>query len=174
MPFLLETNRLLLREIVVSDASEMFALNADPEVLKYTGDEAFTSVEEAQSFIENYTDYLKNGFERWAVVRKTDNEILGWCGLKLHSNGMVDLGFRLMQKHWQKGYATEVAKACVNFGFETLALTEIVGRAEPENLASIRVLEKCGMLFSHKEIDDLHHEKEIVVYKISHEDFRRH
>ena len=174
MSFLLETPRLFLRELTEADAAEMFALNRYLEVLKFTGDVPFGTVEEARRFLKNYLDYRKNGFGRWAVVRKSDGEILGWCGLKRHANGMVDLGFRLMKKHWQKGYATEAAKACVNFGFETLALAEIVGRSEPENNASTRVLEKCGMSFSHKEFDDLHHEKEIVVYKISHEDFRRH
>lgn len=174
MAFLLETNRLIMREIVVSDAPEMFALNADPEVLKFTGDQAFATVDQAKSFLESYTDYEKNGFGRWAVVRKSDGEILGWCGLKRHTNGMVDLGFRLMKKYWQKGYATESAKACIVFGFETLKLQEIVGRAELENSASIQVLKKCGMTFSHNEFDDLHHEKKIAVYKLRHENFSRH
>lgn len=171
MPFLLQTKRLLLREIVVADAPQMFTLNADPQVLKYTGDAAFASIEEAALFIENYRDYRKNGFGRWAVLRKTDREILGWCGLKQHANGVVDLGFRLMKKHWQQGYATEAAKACLAFGFKTLKQKEIVGKAEPENIASIKVLKKCGMTFSHTEFDDLCPDREIVVYKICHEDF---
>jgi ribosomal-protein-alanine N-acetyltransferase len=174
MSFLLETNRLLLREIVATDAPEMFALNADPEVLKHTGDIPFENLDEAKTFLENYSDYRKNGFGRWAVVHKTNLEILGWCGLKKHDNGMVDLGFRLMKKHWQKGYASEAAMASLKYGFEELKLNEIIGRAEPENIASIIVLKKCGMIFSHKEFDDLHHEKEIVIYKITHEDFSRY
>ena len=84
---------------------------------------------------------------RWAVIRKKDDAFLGWCGLKKHEDGMVDLGFRLMKKYWNKGYATEAAKACVDHGFNTLGLKEIIGRAAQENMASINVLEKCGMDF---------------------------
>ncbi len=174
MSFLLQTNRLVLREFVVSDAPEMFALNADPDVLKYTGDLAFKHLEETQMFIKNYTDYKRNGIGRWAVSLKTNPKMLGWCGLKKHPDGLVDLGFRFKKKHWGKGFATEAANACITYGFTTLNLTKIVGRAESENIASIAVLKKCGFHFSHKELDELHHQKQIEVYTLHHEDFCRH
>lgn len=169
---IITTTRLYLRETSASDAAVMFALNSDPEVLRYTGDEPFGSEEEVAEFLTNYTDFKRNNMGRWAVVRKADEAVLGWCGLKLHTNGMVDLGFRLFKKEWNKGYATEAAQASLAYGFNTLNLTEIVGRVMPENAASVRVLEKTGMRFSHLEIDE-HHGEEIAIYKITHEDFRR-
>lgn len=166
------TPRLYLRETTANDAAVMFALNSDPEVLRFTGDEPFDSVEEAATFLANYADFKKNNMGRWAVIRKSDDAILGWCGLKLHSDGMVDLGFRLFKKYWNQGYATEASLGCLAYGFVTLHLTEIVGRVVPENVASARVLQKAGLRFSHLETDKRHGEQ-IAIYKITHEDFRR-
>jgi RimJ/RimL family protein N-acetyltransferase len=71
-------------------------------------------------------------------------EFLGWCGLKyLFETNEVDLGYRFMKKFWGKGYATEAALACIEYGFATLNLHQIVGRALPGNLASIKVLENA-------------------------------
>ena len=77
-----ETERLILREFRVSDAEEMFQLNADPDVIRYTHNLPFKSISEAGEFILNYTHYRDYGFGRWAVINKSDNSWLGWCGLK--------------------------------------------------------------------------------------------
>jgi ribosomal-protein-alanine N-acetyltransferase len=168
----LTTQRLYLRETTPQDAEVMFALNSDPEVLRFTGDDPFDSIEEVATFLANYSDFKKNNMGRWAVIRQEDEAVLGWCGLKLHPDGMVDLGFRLFKKFWNQGVATEASLGCLKYGFETLNLTEIVGRVVPENVASASVLQKIGMRFSHVEIDN-HHGEEIAIYKITHEDFRR-
>ena len=140
----LETPRLLLREFELSDAPYLFELNADPEVIQHTGDPPFDSVASARLFLENYSAYEETGFGRWAVIRSSDQVFLGWCGLKQHPD-YVDLGYRFFKKEWGKGYASEAAKACINYGFEVLKLEVIVGRVVPENIASVRVLEKMGM-----------------------------
>ncbi|MGB0884286.1 MAG: GNAT family N-acetyltransferase [Flavobacteriales bacterium] len=142
-----ETKRVVLRPLDVSDAEAFFRLNADPDVLKFTGDSAFLSVDEARLFLEQYPDYELNGFGRWAVVSKDTNTFIGWCGLKLNEEHQVDLGFRFFQNEWGKGYATESAKAALDFGFKQLNIQEIIGRAAIENTASIKVLEKIGMRF---------------------------
>ncbi|PQB05292.1 GNAT family N-acetyltransferase [Aureitalea marina] len=144
---IVETDRLILREFRPQDAEKMYLLNLDPEVIRYTGDPPFQSVQDASNFLTGYDDYKSNGYGRWAVLRKVDGEFIGWCGLKKHQDGMVDIGFRFYRKDWGKGYATESAQATLNFGLEELALEEIVGRAARENLASIRVLEKLGMAY---------------------------
>ncbi|PWJ44748.1 GNAT family N-acetyltransferase [Sediminitomix flava] len=140
-----ETERLILRELNVSDAKDFYELNTDPEVLKYTGDSPFSSISEAENFLGNYTDYQKNGFGRWAVVLKESNQFIGWCGLKLNEENLVDIGFRFFQTEWGKGYATESALACIAYGFHQLQLKKIIGRASKDNLASLKVLEKIGM-----------------------------
>ena len=129
-----ETKRLLLREFSNEDANSFYDLNADKEVMQHTGDTPFASIEDALALIENYSDYSKNGFGRWTVVRKSDKEILGWCGLKKHPEGFVDLGYRLHRKYWNQGYAKEAAKACLKYGFEVLHLEEIIGRTSSENV----------------------------------------
>ena len=122
-------------------------LNKDWEVIKYTGDVAFESVEATRHFLSNYSDYKKNGFGRWIVELKESNEILGWCGLKKHEDGSVDIGYRFYRKDWGKGYATESAKACLRYGFEVLKLNEVIGNSALENKQSIRVFDKLGMSF---------------------------
>ncbi|MFI1771442.1 GNAT family N-acetyltransferase [Thalassobellus citreus] len=100
-------------------------------------------------FLENYDHYKKFGLGRWAVINKENNEFLGWCGLKFSEElNEYDIGFRFFKKHWNKGYATESAKSCVEYGLNKLKLHEIVGRAMTENKASIRVLEKIGLEYN--------------------------
>ncbi|RXP57101.1 N-acetyltransferase [Lutibacter sp. HS1-25] len=164
MKIILETKRLYLREFMLNDGFYFYHLNKDPEVLKYTGDIPFNSVEEATLFIKNYSDYKINGFGRWAVCLKNSNDFIGWCGLKkdLKTNE-VDLGFRIFKNQWQNGYATEAALACVNYGFSELNLTKIIGRAYVVNKASINVLAKCNFNFK-KNI--IYHQQPAVLYII--------
>ena len=144
---ILHTKRLILREFLLEDAEDMFHLNDDPEVIKYTGDVRFESIDDAAKLIRNYSDYKRNGFGRWSVLLKADNSFIGWCGLKKHPEGFVDIGYRFFKKQWNKGYATEAAKACIEYGFNTLELEEIIGRTAKENKASIRVFEKLNLNF---------------------------
>jgi ribosomal-protein-alanine N-acetyltransferase len=143
---ILETPRLYLRETTPEDAVRAYELNLDPDVIRYTGDEPFKSAEAAREFLINYDHYRKYGFGRWAVINKTDDDFLGWCGLKYTpEKNEHDVGFRFFKRHWNKGYATEASRACIKYGFETLHLHTIVGRAMRENAASIRVLQKSGL-----------------------------
>ena len=163
---ILETERLYLREMTPEDAENAYLLNLDPDVLKYTGDEPIKNIETARTFLENYDHFKKYGFGRWAVISKNENEFLGWCGLKyVEDHNEFDLGFRFFKRHWNKGYATEAAIVCLDLGFNRFKMPEIVGHAMKENIASIRVLEKCGMTY-HKPFD--FEGNEGVVYKINH------
>lgn len=165
MKIVATTDRLVLREFEESDALSFFELNNDPEVLKYTGDQAFQSIEEARQFVINYDHYKKYGFGRWAVILKESNEFIGWCGIKYSSeNNYHDLGYRFFRKHWNKGYATEAALASLNVGFNNLQLDSIHGRAMKENLGSIKVLGKIGMHFL-REVN--FHEHTGVLYVIN-------
>lgn len=146
MSIILETNRLILRTFSIEDAKSMFKLNLDNDVLKYTGDKPFKSIKDAELFLKNYSDYNKNGFGRWSVFLKND-EYIGWCGLKLNEENTIDIGFRFFKKYWNNGYATESAKACLNYGFTKLNLKEIIGRTDNRNIGSKKVLEKINMNF---------------------------
>lgn len=165
MKKILETERTYLREMTPDDAQNAFELNSDPLVIQYTGDVSFESEEEARMFLTKYDHYEKYGFGRWAVILKETNEYLGWCGLKYSADeDEFDIGFRFHQRFWNKGFASETARACIQLGFEKFNMETIVGRAMKENLASIRVLEKCGLTFlSDYQFD----EEEGVVYSIN-------
>lgn len=147
MNLIITTNRLELREFAAEEAELMYELNSDPEVMKYTGDIPFESVEDALKLIVQYEQYDRYGFGRWSVYSRDTGDFLGWCGLKQHEDGMVDLGYRFFRRHWGNGYASEAARACIDYGFLELKLDEIVGRTAKANLASIRLLEKIGMTF---------------------------
>lgn len=148
MEIITQTKRLYLREFVEKDAMHFFEINNDPDVIKYTGDGPFNSMEEATNFLKNYEEYKKNNMGRWAVCLKNSDEFLGWCGLKYHPDKkIVEVGFRFYKKHWNKGYATEAAKASIDYGFKHLKLMEIYAHAHVKNYMSHKVIEKCGMQY---------------------------
>ncbi|WP_312089797.1 GNAT family N-acetyltransferase [Chryseobacterium sp.] len=164
MKTILEANRLLLRQFEISDAENFYELNLNPNVIKYTGNSAFKDIDEAKEFLENYSDYRRNGFGRWAVIEKSTNEFIGWCGLKYDEKlDETDIGFRFFEHFWNQGFATESAKACIDYGFKELNLKTIIGRAMKENLASVKVLEKIGLQYDRDfDFDG----KEGVIYRI--------
>jgi RimJ/RimL family protein N-acetyltransferase len=111
-------------------------------------------LEQALETINNIRrQYVELGIGRWAVIEKSSGNFIGWSGLKLVTeawNGHInfhDVGYRLIPKYWGKGYATESCKAALEFGFNTMNLSEIIGTANQENKASRTVLEKCGLTF---------------------------
>lgn len=159
-----ETDRLYLREMTPADAESAYELNLDPEVIQYTGDVAFKSVEDARIFLSNYNHYKKYGFGRWAVIQKSNNEFLGWCGLKYHEDTKeFDLGYRFFKKNWGKGFATEASLACLELGFTNFKMPEIYAEAMKTNPASINVMKKIGMHFVKESICA---EEAAVFYKI--------
>lgn len=164
MEIILETGRLILRELNTADAENLYRLNQNPEVIKYTGNAAFHSINEAKSFLENYSDYQKHGYGRWEVIKKGTYNFIGWCGLKYGEiENETDIGFRFFACEWNKGYATESAAACLKYGMQELNLHRIIGRAMKENISSINVLQKIGLKY---EKDTLLDGKEAVLYKI--------
>ncbi|MGK0391107.1 MAG: ribosomal-protein-alanine N-acetyltransferase [Maribacter sp.] len=165
MEIILHTQRLYLRECNSTDALLAYELNVDPEVIKYTGDPPFASVSEAKTFLENYDAFEKYGMGRWYAFLRDTDEFIGWCGLKYSPKvDEVDIGYRLLKKHWNRGYSTEAARACLDYGFQTLGIEEIVARSDKRNQGSIRVMEKIGMKHDKDIIFD---EYEGVMYKIS-------
>ena len=166
---ILQTERLFLRELNVGDAGSFYELNFYENVIRYTGDRSFENVEEAARFLQNYKDYETNGYGRWAVIDKSNGGFLGWCGLKYSKDAdETDIGFRFFEHYWNKGYATESARACLTYGFQKLELKTIVGRAMADNIASVKVLEKLGLVFE-KEFDFDGHRG--VAYRIDKDGF---
>jgi RimJ/RimL family protein N-acetyltransferase len=155
----IETERLLLRTFTENDAQLIYDLNLDPDVTRYTGD-PIKDLEHARKVLERVIlpQYPLYNHGRWAVHTKPNLEFIGWCGLKTRPerDNEIDLGYRFLKSSWGKGYATEAAYACLKYGFEKLGLPRIVGRAMPQNGASLKVLEKIGMNYIGEEIVDDH------------------
>jgi [ribosomal protein S5]-alanine N-acetyltransferase len=151
---ILETPRLLLREYSLDDALDLLRLNSDAEIMRFARKTPTVTRSEAEANIVVFQQqYAENGYGRWAVILKTTGEHVGYCGLK-HRNAeadprrdFTDIGYRFERKHWKSGFATEAARACLEFGFEKLNLQRLVGCAPVENKQSIRVLEKIGLKF---------------------------
>lgn len=154
-PFTFETPRLRLREFRDDDADDLLRLNADLEVLRYTGDTPFGDAASAEQLLRHYASYEDNGLGRWALERREDGKFLGFCGLRRSDrSGDVDLGLRLFPEFWSHGYATEAGRGALEAGFRQFGLPHIVGRAMRENLPSITILQKLGMKYRDMIEDD--------------------
>lgn len=149
MKFLIETERLLLREITLEDKEDMLQLHSDPTVQIYTGEPVVESIEDMEKAIwERINNYEKYGFGRWATILKKGMQFVGWAGLAyLPEFDEIDLGYRFLPKYWGSGIATEASRAILTYGFDSLKLKRIIAIAMKENKASIRVMEKAGMEF---------------------------
>ncbi len=151
---IIETKRIIIREILPTDVDRLFELDSNPEVHRYLGNKPITSKEQASNAIAFIRQqYIDNGIGRWAMIDKNTQEFIGWTGFKLITepiNNHVnyhDIGYRLIQRYWGKGLATEAAIACLHYGFETLKIKEVHSFADAENAASNRVLSKIGLKF---------------------------
>jgi len=146
---LIETERLLLREITLHDKEILFKLHSDPEVQKYTGEPVVASIEEIEKAIRaRINNYKKYGYGRWATILKEGMQFVGWAGLAyLPEFDEIDLGYRFLPEYWGVGLATEASRAILAYGFNTLNVKKIVAIAMKEHKASIRVMQKVGMEF---------------------------
>jgi len=150
MNIYLETERLILREIIPDDVEDFFAMDSNPEVVKYVGIKPLTDINQSLKMIESIRNqYQENKIGRWAVIRKEDGKLIGWSGLKLikeinnHQN-IHDLGYRFTPEYWGKGYATETSVAVLNYAFNEMKLNQVFAYADVENDASNHILRKLG------------------------------
>ena len=148
--FVLETERLVLREFDEEDAAAFYILGSDPAIIRYTADPGggLASVEHAAEILRSHpiADYRKHGFGRWACVYKASGGVIGFAGLKyLDDLREVDIGYRLLPAYWGRGLATEACRAVLDYGRTRLGIGRIIGLVDPANVASVRVLEKLGL-----------------------------
>ena|SRR5690606_17473628 len=154
MNMIVETERLIIREIMPEDEIDMFAMDSNPEVHKYLGRNPYSDIQQSRDNV-NYIrqQYIENGIGRWAVTLKSTGEFIGWTGYKLMTemvNGHVghyDFGYRHAQKYWGKGYGYEAAKAALDYGIDVLGFKDIYAMTAVDNNGSRRILEKLGFTF---------------------------
>jgi len=161
---IVETDRLVIRPLRLSDAEAMNCIFGDAEVMRF-GDGVETA-EWVQDWLrwclENYRQKQEIGL--WAVVEKNSEAVIGYCGLfyfpDVCGQPETEIGYRLARPYWGYGYATEAASGVLNYAFKTLHLSRLIAIIDPANIRSIRVAEKLGM----------HYEKDVMFKGYTHPD----
>lgn len=176
---IIQTDRLILRTWQKNDTQAYFDMNQDPKVIEHLLG-ALTMEQVTDFMIAKNQQQQERGYTLWAVELKKTSAFIGFIGLNYtdwpaHFTPAVEIGWRLASQYWHQGYATEGAKACLDYGFNKLGLKEVVSFTVPANLASIKVMERIGMTtnikdnFLHPKISKNHPLSQHVLYRIKKE-----
>ena len=146
----LETERLVLRQLLVRDKYDMFEYSKNPEVTKYLLWREHKDIHHTAKFLK----YLRSAYRRgecweWAIVNKAENKMIGTVGFVSFDNqhNAAEVGYVISDKYWGNGYAPEALRRIINFGFDELFLNRIYARHIVGNERSGRVMQKSGMTF---------------------------
>ncbi|WP_085904009.1 GNAT family N-acetyltransferase [Kiloniella majae] len=170
---ILETDRLIIRELGEADAPFILRLLNDPAFIKNIVDKEVRTLDQACEYINSgpVSSYRKNGFGLYAVIVKEGKASIGMCGL-VKRDGLddPDIGYALLPEYCSKGYAAEAADAVLKYGHNQLGLNKIVGIVNPDNVGSAKLLEKIGLVFEKmiKVSEDLPETKYYVSRKTNH------
>ncbi len=165
---MLETDRLILRPFADQDFEAIFAIRSNAEMMKYI------KSPENRGQTEHWINYVSRHWQTesyglGSVIFKDTNTVIGWCGIwELVETREPELGWAIAEEFWNKGLASEAASAYLDYGFHTLNYSRIVAVARPENLASLRVMEKIGMKF--ERTGDFY-DRELAYYAINRKDY---
>ncbi len=147
---ILETERLIICHLTLSDAPFILDLLNEPSFIQFIGDRGVRTLADARNYLLDgpMKSYQQHRFGLFWVKLKDENMPIGICGL-IRRDGLddVDIGYAFLPKYWGKGIATEAGTAVINYGFNTLQLDRIVAITSLDNQGSIRVLEKIGLSF---------------------------
>jgi ribosomal-protein-alanine N-acetyltransferase len=144
---ILETDRLLLRELVPEDVDALAAVLSDPETMRYYP-APLDRAGVAEWIERNRRRYADAGYGLWAMVLKASGEVVGDCGLTrqtVDGTDEIEIGYHVRRDLWGRGYASEAARACHGYGFGRLDADRLISLIRPENLPSRRVAEKTGL-----------------------------
>jgi ribosomal-protein-alanine N-acetyltransferase len=143
----IETENLILREILPDDAEAIFRIFSDDEVTRYYDLSTYTTIEQAYELI----DFFDESFEleraiRWGITRKSDGLLVGTCGYVWLRTYRGEIGYELARPYWRQGIMTEAVDAIVDFGFRELGLNRIEALTMVDNAASVALLRKVGFV----------------------------
>jgi len=144
---ILETERLILRPHVPADADALQAFLSDPVAMEFYP-AALDRAGVEEWIATNIERYHRDGFGKWAMVLKSTSEVGGSCGCALQEvegRNEIEVGYNVRRDLWGRGYATEAARACIEYGFRELGAQRVISMIRPENVRSIRVAEKNRM-----------------------------
>jgi len=165
------TSRLLLRPPRAEDLASLFAIYGDPATNQFNPAGPLTCIEQAEMLLMNWQEHWRiHGYGWWALsTRAAPNDVIGFGGIALYTYGDVErlnLGYRFAVSAWGQGYATEVSRAALEYGFDELNVPQVFALVRPAHLASIRVLEKVGMQRL-SVLEDVPGQAPSIVYSIS-------
>ena len=149
MTIILETERLILRHLVIGDLDELFALYSDPEIRRYFPEGVLSfeeTKEELEWFLNGHPKHPELGL--WATVHKEAGKFIGRCGLlpwQIDGKLEVEIAYLIDKSFWGQGLATEAARGILQYGFERLKLSRLICLIDPENIPSQKVAKKIGM-----------------------------
>jgi [ribosomal protein S5]-alanine N-acetyltransferase len=166
----LETERLRLRYLTPDDVDAIFAVIGDPETMKFYP-QKFSREDAVRWVTRNQERYRRDGFGLFAVVLKSNGEVIGNCGVvrqDVEGASLLEVGYHFRRDHWRHGYATEVARGCMAYAFGKLGAEKVISLIMPENMPSRRVAERNGMTVERQVIfHDLPH----LMYAMRREDY---
>lgn len=149
MSYLFSSERLGFRSWKESDDVKLYKISSDPEVMKYFPQtETLEQTRDGRKKMQEIFD--KKGYCYFIVELLETSEVIGFIGVydQVYESDFtpaIDIGWRIAKKHWNKGYATEGAKRCLKYVFETLKLKRLIAVATHNNQSSINVMKKIGM-----------------------------
>ena len=164
------TERLFIREAQLEDATFFLELLNSPGWLEFIGDRGLNTLEEATKYLQDKVipDYKTLGFGMFVMVDKSTNKPIGNCGLIQRDYlDHIDIGFAILPEYTKKGYSYEANSAVMEFAKKELGKTTILGITTEKNTASINLLTKLGLLFSHKMMAP-NDKEELFIYRWSH------
>lgn len=142
----IETERLLLRPLTANDANDVFEWVSDPVVNTYMSYNLYTSVKDAETWISS----IKGDNHVFAFVLKKENKVIGSGSICFQSDSNAyELGYNLNKNYWNKGYTSEASLAMIQWAYEELGVRDFVANHANANVASAKILLKCGFKFSH-------------------------
>ncbi|MDP9046713.1 MAG: GNAT family N-acetyltransferase [Bacteroidota bacterium] len=147
MNIIIQTPRIIVREFQRQELKLVLEIDADERLTRYV--KKRSAAESRRIFQHSLLEYKNaTGLGRWGIFNVADNDFVGICMLKPsdYDGESIELGYRLHQKYWGTGIATELSKALISYGLEHLRLKEVCAVTHPENLASQRVLDKAGLI----------------------------
>ena len=154
----LETERLRLRQFTPDDVDNLVELDSDPLVRRFLDMPDAPTYEDAQQTLARFMDWYTRGdmYGYWAAEEKETGAFIGWFHFRPHrpKPEEIEVGYRLKQAYWNRGYATEMSQALLRKGFEEANLPRIVAITLADNLASQRVMQKIGMTLEERYLYD--------------------
>lgn len=150
--YLFEENQLGFRLIVENDLHYILMLDADPETMSFFPGGVRTNDEIVNNIKKYMQDYSEKGYSTFLVFDTTTNEFIGRAGFGDIESGETEVGYLVLKKYWGKGYATRILKILLHWAKSNIKKDKIIAFAPVNHLASARVMQKAGMIFSRKGI----------------------